>query len=55
MEAQVWNAVGSQFYVKVVASNGLTLAHSESYSSKSSAMNCAKLIAADGTAVDKTA
>jgi uncharacterized protein YegP (UPF0339 family) len=54
MKAQIWDAAGGQYYVKVIASNGLTLAHSENYTSKQSATNCADLIAAGGTAEDKT-
>ena len=54
MEAQIWNTANRQFYVKVVASNGLTLAHSESYTTKQSAKNCADIIAAGGESVDKT-
>ena len=54
MEAQIWNAKSGQFYVKVVASNGLTLAHSENYTSKQSAKNCADIIAGGGKTVDKT-
>lgn len=54
MKAQIWDAKGGQYYVKVIASNGLTLAHSENYTAKASAKNCAELIAAGGTVEDKT-
>jgi uncharacterized protein YegP (UPF0339 family) len=45
---------GTQYYVKVVAGNGLTLAHSEQYVNKSDAINCAKLIAGGGSWEDDT-
>jgi uncharacterized protein YegP (UPF0339 family) len=45
---------GAQYFVRVVASNGLTLAHSENYTTKSNAQNCANIIAGGGTVVDDT-
>lgn len=53
MKAKVMRS-GSQFYVKVVATNGTTLAHSENYWNKSDALNCARIIAGGGTVVDDT-
>lgn len=45
---------GSQYYVRVVASNGATLAHSETYTTKQNARNCATIICGGGRVVDDT-
>jgi uncharacterized protein YegP (UPF0339 family) len=47
-----WN--GSQYFVRVVASNGAILAHSEQYRNKTDALNCARLIAGGGSVSDDT-
>lgn len=53
MKAKVKRS-GSQYFVRVVASNGTTLAHSENYWNKSDALNCARIIAGGGTVEDDT-
>ncbi len=52
MKCQIRKATNGQFFVRVVASNGQTLAHSETYSSKANAQNCANIIANGGTVED---
>ncbi|WP_370246412.1 YegP family protein [Nocardioides sp.] len=52
MTCQIRKATNGQFFVRVVASNGLTLAHSETYPAKVNAINCARLIAGGGTIED---
>jgi uncharacterized protein YegP (UPF0339 family) len=51
---QIRSAAGGQYYVRLVAANGRTLAHSESYTAKSSARNCAEIIKneAGGAAIE---
>lgn len=45
---------GSQYFVRVVASNGAILAHSENYVNKSDAVNCARIISGGGGVQDDT-
>jgi uncharacterized protein YegP (UPF0339 family) len=54
MKCKIKNASGGQYYVQVVAGNGAILAHSENYTSKQSARNCADIIAGGGTVQDDT-
>lgn len=54
MTAQIRKSTNGQYFVRVVASNGQTLAHSETYTTKASAQNCAKIIANGGTVQDWT-
>jgi uncharacterized protein len=54
MKCQIHRSANNQFFVRVVASNGLTLAHSETYASKASAKNCADIIAGGGKVEDLT-
>lgn len=54
MKAQVRKSPTGQFFVRVVASNGYTLAHSENYIAKADAQNCARLIAGGGSVEDWT-
>ena len=54
MTAKVLRSTNGQYFVRVVASNGITLAHSETYVSKSDALNCARIIAGGGSAQDLT-
>lgn len=54
MTAQVRMATNGQYFVRVVASNGAILAHSETYVSKQSATNCANILAGGGKAEDWT-
>ena len=35
---------GVQYFVRVIASNGAILAHSENYTTKVNAQNCARII-----------
>jgi uncharacterized protein YegP (UPF0339 family) len=51
---QIRSAAGGQYYVRLVAANGRTLAHSESYTTKYSARNCAEIIKneAGGAAIE---
>lgn len=44
MSLNILRSSSGQYFVRVVASNGLTLAHSETYTTKTNAMNCAELI-----------
>lgn len=52
MKAQIHKATNGQFFVRVVASNGAVLAHSETYTAKQSAKNCAVIIAGGGAVED---
>lgn len=52
--SKIYKSTNGQYYVRVVASNGLTLAHSETYSTKANAQNCARLLAGGGTVEDWT-
>jgi uncharacterized protein YegP (UPF0339 family) len=45
---------GAHYYVRVVASNGATLAHSENYTTKANAQNCANILAGGGRVIDET-
>jgi uncharacterized protein YegP (UPF0339 family) len=54
MKCQIHKATNGQFFVRVVASNGATLAHSETYTTKVNATNCADIIAGGGTVEDRT-
>ena len=54
MKCQIHNSTNAQFFVRVVASNGAILAHSETYTTKQSATNCANIIAGGGTVEDWT-
>lgn len=54
MTARVFKSTNGQYFVRVVASNGAILAHSETYVSKQSAINCAQIIAGGGNAEDWT-
>lgn len=54
MKCKILRSGTTQYYVRVVASNGYTLAHSENYNSWSSANNCARLIAGGGSVEDGT-
>jgi uncharacterized protein YegP (UPF0339 family) len=54
MKCQIRPAAGGQYYVRVVARNGEVLAHSETYTTKQSATNCARLLAGPGTVEDLT-
>ncbi|QGN49539.1 YegP family protein [Micromonospora sp. WMMD558] len=57
MQFEIHNANGGQYYWKIVASNGRTLATSETYWNKSDARSAAqsvKTYAASAPIVDKT-
>lgn len=54
MQCQIHKSSTGQFFVRVVARNGQILAHSENYVAKSSAKNCATIIAAGGEVRDLT-
>lgn len=54
MTAQIWRSTNGQFFVRVVASNGAILAHSETYVNKAGAQNCANIIAGGGGTQDCT-
>lgn len=54
MICRVLRANNGQYFVRVIASNGLTLAHSETYWNKADALNCASIIAAGGSVEDGT-
>lgn len=49
---RVLKATNGQYFVRVVASNGQTLAHSETYYNKADASHCARLMAGGGTVED---
>ena len=52
--SKIIKSTTGKYYVRVVAANGLTLAHSEQYEAKASAKNCADLIAQGGVVSDET-
>ncbi len=52
MRCQIWRSTSGQFFVRVVASNGAILAHSETYVAKVDARTCANIIANGGTVED---
>lgn len=54
MTAKIMRSTNGQYFVRVVASNGLTLAHSDTYTSKASARACATIIAGGGRIEDNT-
>ena len=54
MTAKVLRSTNGQYFVRVVASNSATLAHSETYVAKSDALNCVRIIAEGGTVQDLT-
>ena len=54
MTCRIMKSTNNQYFVRVVSSNGQTLAHSETYVSKASATNCANLIAGGGNVEDWT-
>lgn len=54
MTAQVRRSSNGQYFVRVMASNGAILAHSETYTSKQNASNCASIIAGGGKVEDWT-
>lgn len=54
MTAKVLRSTNGQYFVRVVASNGITLAHSETYVAKGDARNCAQIIAGGGNWEDQT-
>ncbi|QCX26425.1 DUF1508 domain-containing protein [Nocardioides jishulii] len=53
-DAQIRRSANGQYFVRVVASNGAILAHSENYRAKADATNCARLLANGGGASDWT-
>lgn len=54
MKCQIHRSTNAQYFVRVVASNGATLAHSETYTTKANALNCANIIAGGGKVEDWT-
>lgn len=49
---RVLKATNGQYFVRVIASNGQTLAHSETYTRHYDAKHCATLMADGGTVED---
>ena len=54
MTCRVYKSTNGQFFVRVVASNGAILAHSETYTTKTNATNCAAILARGGVVEDWT-
>lgn len=54
MKCQIRRSTNGQYFVRVVAGNGATLAHSETYTTKQNATNCASIIGGGGTVEDWT-